>query len=58
MKNLKVLYFKGNEVIKFIKNYRKYLISYLKNLAYLDDRPIRDEDRIRAIAFFKGGFKA
>ena len=58
MKNLKVLYFKGNEVIKFIKNYRRYLISYLKNLTYLDDRPIRDEDRIGAIAFFKGGFKA
>ena len=58
MKNLKVLYFKGNEVIKSIKNYRRYLISYLTNLTYLDDRPIKDEDRVGAIAFFKGGFKA
>ena len=57
-KRLKVLYFKGNEVIRSIANYRRKLIVQLKNLTYLDDRPVREEDRIGATAYFQGGYKA
>ena len=54
---LKVLYFKGNDVIKEIKNYRRNLIVQLKNLTYLDDRPISEEDKVGAEAYLKLGFK-
>lgn len=58
LKRLKVLYLKGNEVIRLINNYRRTLIVRLKHLTYLDDRPIREEDRIGAIAYLKGGYPA
>ena len=55
---LKVLYLKGNEIIRLINNYRRTLIVKLKHLTYLDDRPVREEDRIGAIAYLKGGYPA
>ena len=57
LQKLKVLYLKG-DITRSISNYRRNLIVKLKNLTYLDDRPIKKEDRIGAIAFFEGGFKA
>lgn len=54
---LKVLYFKGNEALRLINNYRRTLIVRLKHLTYLDDRPIREEDRIGAQAYLEGGMK-
>ena len=56
--NLRVLYLKGNNIIREINNYRRTMILKLNNLTYLDDRPIREEDRIGAEAFLKGGFNA
>ena len=52
---LKVLYLKGNEIIRLINNYRRTLIVRLKHLTYLDDRPVREEDRIGAEAYLEGG---
>ena len=57
MPNLKVFYFKGNDCIKYIKNYRRTIILKLRRLTYLDDRPVKEEDRIGAKAYLEGGYK-
>jgi len=46
-KELKVLYLKGNDCVKKIRNYRKMVISTCPNLRYLDDRPVFDDERRR-----------
>jgi len=46
MQNLKVLYLKGNEGIRNISNYRRSMIAHIKNLTYLDDRPVKPIDRV------------
>ena len=51
--NLGVLYLSGNDVCKYIKNYRKFIIYECKNLKYLDDKPVFPEERRFAVAFFK-----
>ena len=58
LEKLKVLYLKGNDFIRSINNYRRTLIVRLKHLTYLDDRPVREEDRIGAIAYLEGGYPA
>ena len=58
IKGLKVLYFRGNDITRKMPNYRKTLIVKLEKLTYLDDRPIKEEDRIGAVAFSTGGFKS
>ena len=58
LQRLKVLYLKGNDIIRLINNYRRTLIVRLKHLTYLDDRPVREEDRIGAIAYLQGGYPA
>jgi len=55
MPNLKVVYLKGNPFVKKIKNYRRIIISRLKNLTYLDDRPVFDEERKLVEAWAVGG---
>ena len=57
LEKLKVLYLKG-DITRSIPNYQRNLIVKIKNLTYLDDKPIRNEDRIGAEAFFKGGYPA
>ena len=57
MENLKVIYLKGNEIIKTIQHYRKTLINKLKSLTYLDDRPVDEGDRLGSEAFFRGGLE-
>ena len=57
LEKLKVLYLKG-DITRSIPNYRRNLIVKIKNLTYLDDKPIRNEDRVGAEAFFKGGYPA
>jgi len=55
MPNLKVLYLKDNPVVQNIKNYRKTVISKIKTLTYLDDRPVFPEERRTAEAWARGG---
>ena len=56
--SLAVLYLFGNPICNKISNYRKTLIAKLKNLKYLDDRPVFPEDRIFAEAFYFHGIEA
>ena len=58
IENLKVLYLKGNEVCRSIPNYRRTIIIKLRHLTYLDEKPIKQEDRVGAIAYIKGGYEA
>lgn len=57
MKDLRVLYLKGNACCKAIPNYRKTTTACLKNLKYLDDRPVFEDDRRAAEAFNRGGLE-
>eukprot|EP01083_Nonionella_stella_P078832 215966_1 len=55
MPALKVLYLKGNPVVQKIPFYRKTVISTLKILTYLDDRPVFEEERLACEAWAKDG---
>lgn len=57
MKDLRVLYLKGNACAKKIPNYRKGITAVCGNLRYLDDRPVFPEDRRAADAFNRGGIE-
>lgn len=58
IKNLRVLYMQGNECVRKIPHYRKTLINLLKELHYLDDKPVFDDERRFAEAFGRGGLEA
>ena len=55
--NLRVIYLNGNECVRKIKNYRKTLIAKLKEIRYIDDRPVFDDEKRFALAFAKGGYE-
>jgi dynein assembly factor 1 len=57
MHALRVLYLKGNGCAKKIVNYRKSITVYCKDLRYLDDRPVFEDDRRAAEAFNRGGLE-
>lgn len=50
--DLRCLYLKGNPVVSNIKNYRKTLINSIPSLTYLDDRPVFEEERKCAEAWW------
>lgn len=60
--DLRVLYMMGNPCVKQITHYRKMMIYKCKQLKYLDDRPVFDEERRRVdvwgAAFELHGFDA
>lgn len=51
MPSLKVLYLQSNDVVKKIKQYRKTLIYRCRQLKYLDDRPVFEDERRRVDAW-------
>ncbi len=55
MSNIRVIYLQGNECIRKISFYRKSMISSLKELRYLDDKPVFEDERRFAEAFSRGG---
>lgn len=55
MRDLRVLYLKGNEVCKRIPNYRKSITALCQSMRYIDDRPVFEDDRRTAVAFNRGG---
>jgi dynein assembly factor 1 len=55
--DLRVIYLKGNDVVRKIPNYRKTLISRIDTLKYIDDKPIFEDERRFALAFAKGGYE-
>ena len=55
VQNLLCLYLKGNPCVRKISTYRKRLTVAMKNLYYLDDRPIFEIERLAADAWSKGG---
>mmetsp|Transcript_26522 Transcript_26522/g.47628 ORF Transcript_26522/g.47628 Transcript_26522/m.47628 type:complete len:415 (+) Transcript_26522:1811-3055(+) len=55
MPSLQCLYLKGNKVVRHISMYRKVLISGIKSLKYLDDRPVSEVERLGCDAWLRGG---
>jgi dynein assembly factor 1 len=54
---LRVLYNQGNESVRKIRHYRKFVINTLKQLNYLDDKPVFEDERRYAEAFGRGGLE-
>ena len=55
--DLRVIYLKGNDVVRKIPNYRKTLISKIDTLKYIDDKPIFEDEKRFAMAFARGGYE-
>lgn len=55
LQSLTALYLKGNPCIRHISKYRKTLTANIRNLNYLDDRPVFEIERLAANAWLRGG---
>jgi dynein assembly factor 1 len=55
LQSLTALYLKGNPSIRHISKYRKTLTANIKQLNYLDDRPVFEIERLCADAWLRGG---
>merc|ERR1711871_23545 len=55
---LRLLKLDGNPVVRKIPQYRKTLITRFRNLTYLDDRPVFEDERLTAEAWARGGIEA
>lgn len=55
---LSVLYLHGNEIISKTKSYRRNMVARIKQLAYLDERPVFPEERRTIEAWARGGTEA
>jgi len=58
IEKLSVLYVNNNAFKVEIKNYRKMMVSKIKNLDHLDDRPVFEKERRLAEAFAVGDKEA
>ena len=58
MKNLRVLVLMGNPIVRNTKQYRRRVILTCKELTYLDQRPVRAQERACAEAWLTGGNEA
>ena len=57
MPQIRVIYLQGNECLRKIPSYRKNFIAKLRDLRYLDDRPVFEDERRFAEAFARGGIE-
>lgn len=57
IEGLKVIYMSGNECVRKIPSYRKTLTYKIKELRYIDDKPIFEDERRFAEAFGRGGLE-
>merc|ERR1711907_899268 len=55
---LRTVYLKHNPIVGKMERYRKNAIGRLKQLCYLDDRPVSDNERLATNAWFEGGDEA
>jgi len=54
---LRVLYLFNNECVRKIPYYRKNVVGSLKELTYLDDKPVFEDERRYCDAFIRGGIE-
>ena len=53
--NLRVLYLKGNPLIRTTRHYRKTVIASIPSLTYLDERPVFENERRTSEAWWNAG---
>lgn len=57
MEGLRVIYLNGNDCTRKIPSYRKTMIYKIKELRYIDDKPVFEDERRFAEAFGRGGLE-